>query len=80
MGRDLAAQSPSAKGWFNRANAALGYDLAKICFEGPEGELTRAENAQPEATCETDPAHGIILTDDYNPGFYDARNCEALRN
>src|SRR5688572_3250606 len=47
MGRDLAAQFPSAKGWFERANAALGYDLAKVCFEGPESELTRTENAQP---------------------------------
>ena len=47
MGRDLAAQFPSAKAWFERANAALGYDLAKVCFEGPESELTRTENAQP---------------------------------
>lgn len=47
MGRDLAGQFPAAQGWFDRANAALGYDLAKICFEGPESELTRTENAQP---------------------------------
>ena len=47
MGKDLAAQFPSAKNWFDRANAALGYDLAKICFDGPEDELTKTENAQP---------------------------------
>jgi [acyl-carrier-protein] S-malonyltransferase len=47
MGRELAVRFPSAKAWFDRANAALGYDLAKICFEGPEPELTRTENAQP---------------------------------
>lgn len=47
MGRDLAAQFPTARAWFDRANAALGYDLAKVCFEGPESELTRTENAQP---------------------------------
>ena len=47
MGRDLAEQFPTAKGWFDRANATLGYDLAKICFEGPEAELTRTEHAQP---------------------------------
>jgi [acyl-carrier-protein] S-malonyltransferase len=47
MGRDLAAQFPTAKNWFDRANAALGYDLAKISFEGPEAELTKTENAQP---------------------------------
>jgi [acyl-carrier-protein] S-malonyltransferase len=47
MGKDLAAAFPSAKGWFDRANAALGYDLASICFNGPEPELTKTENAQP---------------------------------
>ena len=47
MGKDLAAEFPSAKGWFDRANAALGYDLASICFNGPEPELTKTENAQP---------------------------------
>jgi [acyl-carrier-protein] S-malonyltransferase len=47
MGKDLAAAFPSAKGWFDRANAALGYDLTSICFNGPEPELTKTENAQP---------------------------------
>src|SRR5215831_9367905 len=47
MGKDLAAQFPVAKGWFDRANAALGYDLAGVCFNGPEAELTKTENAQP---------------------------------
>jgi [acyl-carrier-protein] S-malonyltransferase len=47
MGKDLAQTFPSAKAWFDRANAALGYDLASICFDGPEPELTRTENAQP---------------------------------
>ena len=47
MGKDLAEKFPSAKTWFDRANSALGYDLAAICFNGPEPELTRTENAQP---------------------------------
>src|SRR5438105_533917 len=47
MGKDLAAQFASARSWFERANAAVGYDLAKICFEGPEAELTKTEHAQP---------------------------------
>jgi [acyl-carrier-protein] S-malonyltransferase len=47
MGKDLAAKFPSAKGWFARANNVLGYDLAKICSEGPEADLTKTENAQP---------------------------------
>ena len=47
MGKDLAEKFPSAKAWFDRANAALGYDLAKICFSGPDAELTKTKNAQP---------------------------------
>lgn len=47
MGNDFAATFPPAQAWFNRANAALGYDLASICFHGPEAELTKTENAQP---------------------------------
>src|SRR3974390_1157088 len=47
MGKDLAEKFPSAKAWFDRANAALGHDLAAICFNGPEGDLTKTENAQP---------------------------------
>lgn len=47
MGKDLAETFPSAKVWFDRANTVLGYDLASICFNGPDAELTKTENAQP---------------------------------
>lgn len=47
MGKDLAAASPAARQVFERANTTLGYDLARICFDGPEAELTKTDNAQP---------------------------------
>ena len=47
MGKELAENFPTARAWFDRANAALGYDLASICFNGPDTELTKTENAQP---------------------------------
>jgi [acyl-carrier-protein] S-malonyltransferase len=47
MGKDLAEAFPAARTWFDRANAALGYDLTSICFTGPEAELTKTEHAQP---------------------------------
>ena len=46
MGKDLT-EIPSAKIWFDRAQQILGYDLASVCFNGPEAELTKTENAQP---------------------------------
>ena len=47
MGADLAGSSATARDLFAQANDALGYDLASICFEGPEAALTKTENAQP---------------------------------
>jgi [acyl-carrier-protein] S-malonyltransferase len=47
MGKDLADRFPSARALFDRANAVLNYDLASICFNGPELDLTKTENAQP---------------------------------
>jgi [acyl-carrier-protein] S-malonyltransferase len=47
MGKGWAESSSAAKAWFDRANAALGYDLTAICFNGPEPELTKTEHAQP---------------------------------
>ncbi len=47
MGKDLADQIPAAREWFERANGILGFDLAALCFSGPEADLTRTEAAQP---------------------------------
>src|SRR5262245_59403516 len=47
MGKDWMEQFPNARTGFDRANVTLGYDLARICFQGPEAELTKTENAQP---------------------------------
>jgi [acyl-carrier-protein] S-malonyltransferase len=47
MGKDLADHFTSARNIFEQANQALGYDLASICFHGPEKDLTKTENAQP---------------------------------
>ena len=47
MGKALAAKLPRAKAWFERANDVLGYDITRVCFDGPETELTKTENAQP---------------------------------
>ncbi|MDA7916035.1 ACP S-malonyltransferase [Verrucomicrobia bacterium] len=47
MGKDLCENFDSAKALFDQANDILGYDLASICFDGPEDELTKTEHAQP---------------------------------
>ena len=47
MGKDLADAFPAARDVFERADAALGAPLSRLCFEGPEEELTLTHNAQP---------------------------------
>jgi [acyl-carrier-protein] S-malonyltransferase len=47
MGKDLADAFPVARGVFGEVDAALGYDLSRLCFEGPADELTETRNAQP---------------------------------
>ena len=47
MAKDLAEQCPTAAEWFARAEKVLGYDVAEVCFNGPDPELTKTENCQP---------------------------------
>jgi [acyl-carrier-protein] S-malonyltransferase len=47
MGKDLAEAFPAARDVFERADAALGVPLSRLCFEGPADELTLTHNAQP---------------------------------
>jgi [acyl-carrier-protein] S-malonyltransferase len=47
MGRALAEAFPTARRTFEEANDLLGYDLARICFEGPDDQLTSTRNCQP---------------------------------
>jgi [acyl-carrier-protein] S-malonyltransferase len=47
MGKDLHDNFPIAKQTFAEADAALGYSLSQLCFEGPEDKLKLTEITQP---------------------------------
>ncbi len=47
MGKDLAETYAEARAVFDEVNQALGEDLAKVMFEGPDDTLRLTENAQP---------------------------------
>ena len=47
MGRDFAEADAEVMGFFDTANAVLGFDLKKVCFEGPAEELTKSNVCQP---------------------------------
>jgi [acyl-carrier-protein] S-malonyltransferase len=47
MGRELAESHAEAREAFQEADDALGFALSRLCWEGPEDELTLTVNAQP---------------------------------
>jgi len=47
MAKDLVERFPEAREVFERADAALGFKLSTLCFEGPAEELMLTHNAQP---------------------------------
>lgn len=56
MGKSLYEQSAAARAVYDEANAALGFDLKKLSFEGPEAELTQTKICQPALF-----THGMAL-------------------
>jgi [acyl-carrier-protein] S-malonyltransferase len=47
MGKSLYAHSAAARAVYDEANRVLGWDLAKLSFEGPEAALTETKVCQP---------------------------------
>jgi [acyl-carrier-protein] S-malonyltransferase len=56
MGKELAAAFTEARDTFAEADAALGFALSQLCFDGPADELTATRNAQPALL-----AHGAAV-------------------
>ena len=47
MGKDFVEQSATCREMAEKADAALGFELSKIMFEGPDEELTKTSRCQP---------------------------------
>ena len=47
MAKDFYENFPAAKKRFEEANEVLGFSLTKLCFEGPQEELTKTAFTQP---------------------------------
>ena len=60
MGSDFVANHALAREIFEEANDALGFNLLKLCSEGPEDELTLTFNAQPAILTVSTIAHRLL--------------------
>ncbi|MEK6815646.1 MAG: ACP S-malonyltransferase [Nitrospirota bacterium] len=47
MGRDLFLSNAAARSVFDEADRVLGFELSRLCFEGPEEDLNKTANTQP---------------------------------
>lgn len=65
MGKELFDSNPKAKELFNKANDILGFDIAKIMFEGTPEDLKETKVTQPAVFL-----HSVAIaltTDDFAP-------------
>lgn len=63
MGRDLAATRPEAAAAFREADAALGFAVSELCWNGPDDELTRTANQQPAIVATSVAVLRVLLAD-----------------
>ena len=70
MGKAFHDASAAARAVFDEANAALGFDLRRVMFEGPESELALTTNTQPAVLEPSTDESGLIDFDLYSDGKY----------
>ena len=60
MGRDVAAAFPVARRVFEDIDAALGFSISKLCFEGPDDQLKLTQNTQPAILAVSSAIHAVL--------------------
>ena len=69
MGKALADAHPICRETFEEADAALGEPLSRLCFEGPEDQLTLTENTQPAILAVSVAACRLVASLGIQPSF-----------
>jgi len=69
MGRDLCENFPIARATLEEADAALGFALSRLCFEGPAEELQLTANTQPAVLACSIAAYRVLAQHGITPAF-----------
>jgi [acyl-carrier-protein] S-malonyltransferase len=69
MGKDLADKFPVAGKTFEEADAALGYKLSDLCFNGPEEKLKLTEITQPAILAVSVAAYRVLQEKGISPAM-----------
>ena len=70
MGQAFAAAEPIVRDTVAEADAALGVPLSRLCFDGPEYELTLTENTQPAILTVSVAIARVLEARGWRPDFY----------
>ncbi|OPL08044.1 MAG: ACP S-malonyltransferase [delta proteobacterium ML8_F1] len=68
MGKEIHEAFPVAREVFDRASAVLGYDMAKVCFQGTEEDLRQTEITQPAILTVSYAMARVLLEKGVRPG------------
>jgi len=69
MGKDLAEHFAESRAVFDEADAALGFPISKMCFEGTEEELKLTENTQPAILTVSVAAYRALAAQGIEPDY-----------
>lgn len=69
MGKALAESFPAARCVFEEADDALSFPLSRLCFEGPQEQLTLTENTQPALLTVSVAALAVLRERGWKPDF-----------
>jgi len=69
MGKALAEAFPVCRDTFAEADQALGESLSRLCFEGPDDQLTLTENTQPAILAVSVAAYRLLASRGLKPAF-----------
>ena len=69
MGQALADAFPICRDTFAEADEALGMSLSRLCFEGPDDQLTLTENQQPAILAVSVAAHRLVASTGLTASF-----------
>jgi [acyl-carrier-protein] S-malonyltransferase len=63
MGRDLAHRFDLARATYEQADAALGFSISRLCFDGPEDELQLTQHSQPAILATSVAVFRVLVAD-----------------
>ena len=69
MGKSLADGYSEAAAVFEQADAALGFPISRLCFEGPEEDLKLTENTQPAMVAVSVAAFAVLRAKGFVPDY-----------